>query len=79
MKVVHLILVLLLLAALMMNVRCKTIRRGGRVYHVCSHEGFDIPLDSRSMCESRCQTNFDHAQLQARGMLASDCIRQCNL
>lgn len=86
MEILHLIITLIIIILIldMMITKpaknCKTMMtRDGTIVEICaSHENFDIPLDPKALCESRCQTNFDHAQLQAKGILVENCIRQCN-
>jgi len=86
MELTHLIIILIIVTVLleMMTSRptktCRTlITSTGAVIEICaSHEDFDIPKEPKELCESRCQTNFDHAQLQAKGILVENCIRDCN-
>ncbi len=70
MEIIHVIIILLITIMLlnMMNGRshqiCKSFTtKSGHIVEICSsQEYFDIPLSPKEMCESRCQTNFDHAQ-----------------
>ena len=86
MELTHLIIILIIvvIASEMLSSKpskmCRTlVTDTGAVIEICaSHEDFDIPKEPKELCESRCQTNFDHAQLQARGTLVENCIKQCN-
>ena len=40
-------------------------------------EEFNIPKQPTALCEARCETNFDHAQLLEHGVLAKGCILKC--
>ncbi len=42
-------------------------------------EAFDIPMSPTQLCETRCATNLDHAQLlMNKHMLLEDCIKKCH-
>ena len=42
-------------------------------------EEFDIPMSPTQLCETRCATNLDHAQLlMNKQMLLEDCIKKCH-
>ncbi len=42
-------------------------------------EGFDIPLNPKELCESRCATNLDHAELlMNKQILLEDCVKKCH-
>ena len=45
---------------------------------VTSRENFDIPMKPTSLCEARCATDYDHAQLLQHGILAESCIMKCH-
>ena len=58
---------------------CGFFRTPMGLANVCvRREDFNIPMEPTSLCETRCQTNLDHAQLLGRGILAKNCVMKCD-
>ena len=84
MQLLHLIIILAIIAYLLNRprtvTRCKNMQTKFGLSKVCvtSRENFDIPMKPTSLCEARCATDYDHAQLLQQGILAESCIMKCH-
>jgi hypothetical protein len=84
MQLLHLIIILAIVAYLLNRprtvIRCKNMQTKFGLTKVCvtSRENFDIPMKPTSLCEARCATDYDHAQLLQHGILAESCIMKCH-
>lgn len=57
---------------------CGFFRTPMGLANVCvRREGFNIPMEPTALCEARCETDLDHAQLLEKGILAKSCIMKC--
>ena len=84
MQLIHLIIILAIVAYLLNRPRivtkCADMQTKFGLTKVCvtSRENFDIPMKPTALCEARCATDYDHAQLLQHGILAESCIMKCN-
>uniref|UniRef100_A0A6C0HDX0 Uncharacterized protein n=1 Tax=viral metagenome TaxID=1070528 RepID=A0A6C0HDX0_9ZZZZ len=84
MQLIHLIILLAIIAYFLnrkqMVTRCAAVPTKFGLTKVCvtSRENFDIPMKPTALCEARCATDYDHAQLLQRGILAESCIMKCH-
>jgi len=84
MQLLHLILLLLVIVYFMNRqqtvTKCRVMKTKYGLAKVCvtSRERFDIPMKPTSLCEARCATDYDHAQLLQHGILAESCIMKCH-
>jgi hypothetical protein len=82
MELLHLIILLIIVAYLLSmkneTKQCGIVSTPEGLVKVCViKEEFDIPKQPTALCEARCQTDFDHAQLLQHGILAKSCIMKC--
>jgi hypothetical protein len=82
MELLHLIIILMIIYYLLnMNnetKQCGFVDTAQGLVKVCvTKENFNIPKQPTALCEARCETNFDHAQLLENGILAKGCILKC--
>jgi len=63
-----------------MNIACLIILLLIVVYilNYKDSEQFDIPMKPTALCEARCATDYDHAQLLQHGILAESCMMKCH-
>ena len=75
------IMVVLLILKINKKVRynCGLFRTPMGIANVCvQREDFNIPMKPTALCEARCETDLDHAELLEKGILAKSCIMNCN-
>lgn len=78
-----LIIIMAVIFILRMNKKiryhCGFFRYPMGIVNVCvQREDFNIPMQPTALCEARCETDLDHAQLLEKGILAKSCVMKCN-